>query len=221
MSSLEHPLGSLMCFLLLSKLISECRLCPDGWCLSSALCLHTGPEAGLLAPQAEPTAQSSEIWQIQCHLVHEADQPSYMWTVQCPEVIEAVRQFLSEKDTFSTLESDVHPSLVYGTHESSLTIGGKCFVQFGIKCSCPEISSGQRREIINCTTTRKPPSSPKRFPIRCRRLCFDTISEQVLQLGGFRLELYLSESAVTWALCQKHTRRQSIPFSNIHCKFFS
>ena len=30
MSPLERPLGSLMCFLLLSRLISECRLCPDG-----------------------------------------------------------------------------------------------------------------------------------------------------------------------------------------------
>ena len=81
MSPLEHPLGSLMDFLLLSRLISECRLCPDGWCLWSALSVRTGPEAGLLAPQAEPTAQPSEIWQSQCHLVHEPDQPSYMWTM--------------------------------------------------------------------------------------------------------------------------------------------
>ena len=81
MSPLEHRLGSLRCFLLLSRLTSECWLCPDGWCLWSAVCVRTGLEAGLLTPQAEPTAQPSEIWQIQCHLVHEPDQPSYVWTM--------------------------------------------------------------------------------------------------------------------------------------------
>lgn len=68
----------LMCFLLLSRLISGVSLCPDDdifelMFLIGSLSPHTSLEAGLLTPQAEPTVQPSEIWQIPCHLVHEPD----------------------------------------------------------------------------------------------------------------------------------------------------
>ena len=64
---------------------------------------------------------------------------------------------------------------------------------------------------------------PEKIPnsLQTKRLCFDTISELVLQLWGFKLELSSRVSTVTWSLCQKHTRRQSSPFSNTRCMFHS
>ena len=125
-----------------------------------------------------------------------------------------------KKHIFNSLESDVFPSPIYGTHETSLTIGATFHA---ILCQLFMF-----RNIIwavcptkGCTTTQQPKyhqAAPENSWLIAGD-CFDTISELVLQLQGLHWN-YLCLYLLLPGPCVKSTPRGSQVHLAIHIACF-